>query len=180
LLREKGVAFDEVDLNKGLSVAQLDRLIGSRDYRDFLNSRNELYRERGMKENPPPRAEALKLIEVDYEVLPALMSIEESLAHLLREDQKRWERIRGWRNEAAEAVGLGGMNLNVDLLDWERELRQEENVHEFMFAERRQDNDFELDDDENENEDAEEEEDDFEGDGVDIAQFKPVHAMRAS
>jgi arsenate reductase len=62
LLREKGVAFEEVDLNKGLSVAQLDSLIGSRDYRDFLNSRNELYRERGMKENPPPRAEALKLM----------------------------------------------------------------------------------------------------------------------
>jgi arsenate reductase (glutaredoxin) len=62
LLREKGVAFEEVDLNKGLSVAQLDSLIGSRDYRDFLNSRNEMYRERGMKENPPPRAEALKLM----------------------------------------------------------------------------------------------------------------------
>ena len=62
MLREKGVAFEEVDLSKGLSVAQLDSLIGSRDYRDFLNSRNELYRERGMKENPPPRAEALKLM----------------------------------------------------------------------------------------------------------------------
>ena len=49
-------------MNKGLSVAELDRLIGKRDYRDFLNSRNELYRERGMKENPPPRAEALKLM----------------------------------------------------------------------------------------------------------------------
>jgi arsenate reductase len=62
LLREKGVAFEEVDLNKGLSAAQLDSLIGSRDYREFLNSRNELYREQGMKENPPPRAEALKLM----------------------------------------------------------------------------------------------------------------------
>ena len=41
---------------------QLDRLIGKRDYRMFLNSRNELYRERGMKENPPPRAEALELM----------------------------------------------------------------------------------------------------------------------
>lgn len=43
-------------------MADLDRLIGKRDYRDFLNSRNELYRERGMKENPPPRAEALRLM----------------------------------------------------------------------------------------------------------------------
>ena len=40
----------------------LDRLIGKRDYRLFLNSRNELYRERGMKENPPPREEALRLM----------------------------------------------------------------------------------------------------------------------
>jgi arsenate reductase-like glutaredoxin family protein len=45
-----------------LSVAELDRLIGKRDYKEFLNTRNELYRERGMKENPPSRAEALKLM----------------------------------------------------------------------------------------------------------------------
>jgi len=51
-----------VDLNRGLSLAELDRLIGKRDYRLFLNSRNELYRERGMKENPPPRDEALRLM----------------------------------------------------------------------------------------------------------------------
>jgi arsenate reductase-like glutaredoxin family protein len=62
LLREKDAQFEEVDLNKGLSVEQLDQLIGKRDYRDFLNFRNELYRERGMKENPPPRAEALRLM----------------------------------------------------------------------------------------------------------------------
>ena len=41
---------------------ELDKLIGARDYRLFLNSRNELYRERGMKDHPPPRAEALKLM----------------------------------------------------------------------------------------------------------------------
>jgi arsenate reductase len=40
----------------------LDSLIGARDYRLFLNSRNELYRERNMKENPPSRAEALQLM----------------------------------------------------------------------------------------------------------------------
>ena len=37
-------------------------MIGKRDYRLFLNSRNELYREGGMKENPPPREEALRLM----------------------------------------------------------------------------------------------------------------------
>jgi arsenate reductase-like glutaredoxin family protein len=43
-------------------VAELEKLIGKRDHREFLNTRNELYRERGMKQNPPPRAEALKLM----------------------------------------------------------------------------------------------------------------------
>ena len=62
MLREKGAEFEEIDLNQGLSVAELEKLIGKRDYRDFLNTRNELYRERGMKENPPPRAEALRLM----------------------------------------------------------------------------------------------------------------------
>jgi arsenate reductase-like glutaredoxin family protein len=62
LLRDKGAEFDEIDLNRGLSVDELEKLIGKRDYREFLNTRNELYRERGMKENPPPRDEALKLM----------------------------------------------------------------------------------------------------------------------
>ena len=52
----------EVDLNKGLSEQDLDALIGDRDYLAFLNSRNELYRERDMKNHPPPRAEALALM----------------------------------------------------------------------------------------------------------------------
>lgn len=59
---DRGAELDFVDLNKGLSVADLDELIGNRDYRQFLNSRNELYRDRGMKDNPPPREEALRLM----------------------------------------------------------------------------------------------------------------------
>jgi arsenate reductase-like glutaredoxin family protein len=45
-----------------MPVAELEQLIGNRDYLAFLNPRNELYRERGMRENPPSRAEALKLM----------------------------------------------------------------------------------------------------------------------
>lgn len=45
-----------------MSVAELDALIGDRDYRQFLNTRNELYRERNMKEHPPTRDEALELM----------------------------------------------------------------------------------------------------------------------
>ncbi|MFI5126542.1 MAG: arsenate reductase family protein [Candidatus Acidiferrales bacterium] len=48
-----------------LTVAELDRLIGERDYRLFLNSRNELYRERNMKEKPPSRADALKMMAAE-------------------------------------------------------------------------------------------------------------------
>ena len=40
----------------------MEKLIGSRDYRDFLNTRNELYRERNMKDNPPSKEEALRLM----------------------------------------------------------------------------------------------------------------------
>lgn len=62
MLREKGLEFEEVDLNRKLTILELDQLIGARDYKQFLNSRNELYRERGMKENPPSRSEALRLM----------------------------------------------------------------------------------------------------------------------
>ncbi len=62
MLREKGAQFEEVDLSRGLAPEELEKLIGRRDYREFLNPRNELYRERNMKENPPPREEALRLM----------------------------------------------------------------------------------------------------------------------
>ena len=54
--------MESIDLNKGLSVEALEELIGERDYKQFLNNRNALYREMGMKTNPPPRAEALRLM----------------------------------------------------------------------------------------------------------------------
>ena len=62
-MQEEGVELEFRDLAKErLTSDELDRLIGERDYREFLNSRNELYRERNMKEHPPSRAEALKLM----------------------------------------------------------------------------------------------------------------------
>jgi arsenate reductase-like glutaredoxin family protein len=45
-----------------LSAAELDKLIGDRDHTKFLNTRNELYREKNMKENPPSRAEAIRMM----------------------------------------------------------------------------------------------------------------------
>jgi arsenate reductase-like glutaredoxin family protein len=62
-LQSKGVELELRDLAaERLTEKELDELIGSRDYREFLNSRNELYRERNMKEKPPSRSEALKLM----------------------------------------------------------------------------------------------------------------------
>jgi arsenate reductase len=62
-LLERGAGLEYRDLDKEcLSEAELEKLIGNRDYKEFLNTRNELYRARKMKNNPPPRAEAVKLM----------------------------------------------------------------------------------------------------------------------
>ena len=62
MLDEK-IPFDSRDLGKQpLTESELDQLIGDRDYRLFLNPRNELFRKRKMKTNPPSRAEAIKLM----------------------------------------------------------------------------------------------------------------------
>jgi len=62
-LLELGADLESRDLDKErLSEAELDELMGSRDYKQFLNTRNELYRARNMKEHPPTRAEAIKLM----------------------------------------------------------------------------------------------------------------------
>jgi arsenate reductase-like glutaredoxin family protein len=62
-LLELKLEFDSRDLDKQpMSEAELDQLIGTRDYKEFLNTRNELYRERNMAEKTPPRAEAIKLM----------------------------------------------------------------------------------------------------------------------
>jgi arsenate reductase-like glutaredoxin family protein len=45
-----------------LTEVELNALIGDRDYKMFLNTRNELYRERNMKDAPPSRAEAIALM----------------------------------------------------------------------------------------------------------------------
>jgi arsenate reductase-like glutaredoxin family protein len=45
-----------------LSAAELEKLIGGRDYTEFLNTRNELYHDKNMKECPPSRREAIRLM----------------------------------------------------------------------------------------------------------------------
>ena len=65
-LEKRKVELDLRDLGKDrLSVAELDELIGKRDHRMFLNTRNELYRTRNMSQNPPSRDEALQLMAAE-------------------------------------------------------------------------------------------------------------------
>jgi len=62
-LLEHGVELESRDLDKErLSETELEKLIGDRDYKQFLNTRNELYRTREMKGNPPSRAETIRLM----------------------------------------------------------------------------------------------------------------------
>ena len=60
---QHGAELDCRDLDKDrLSEAELDKLIGARDYKQFLNTRNELYRAKNMSEKPPTRAAAIQLM----------------------------------------------------------------------------------------------------------------------
>jgi arsenate reductase-like glutaredoxin family protein len=62
-LLEEGADLELRDIGEErFSAEELDALIGNRDYKLFLNSRNELYRERNMKEHPPSRPEAIKIM----------------------------------------------------------------------------------------------------------------------
>lgn len=94
-LEKKKVDLDLRDLGKDrLSVAELDQLIGKRDHRKFLNTRNELYRNRNMGKNPPSRDEALKLMAAEPNLIRRPVALrgsdivlgydEEALNHLAK------------------------------------------------------------------------------------------------
>jgi arsenate reductase (glutaredoxin) len=54
------------DLGKErLSAAELEKLIGDRDHLQFLNTRNELYREKKMKDHPPSREDAIRMMAAE-------------------------------------------------------------------------------------------------------------------
>lgn len=60
---ELGAELESRDLAaERLTEAELKALIGKRDYKEFLNPRNEVYRAQDMKEHPPSRAEAIRLM----------------------------------------------------------------------------------------------------------------------
>jgi arsenate reductase (glutaredoxin) len=62
-LLELGAELESRDLDKQpLSEKELNDLIRDRDYKLFLNPRNELYRERNMARKTPSREEAIRLM----------------------------------------------------------------------------------------------------------------------
>jgi len=62
-LLRKGARLIERDLGKDpLDEDDLRELVAGRDPREFLNTRNELYRRMKMAENPPSPSEAVRLM----------------------------------------------------------------------------------------------------------------------
>jgi arsenate reductase (glutaredoxin) len=62
-MEKRGFQLYFRDLTKNcLSPSELEKLIGERDYTEFLNTRNETYRKKKMKLKPPPRREAISMM----------------------------------------------------------------------------------------------------------------------
>ena len=59
-----------------MSAEDLDVLIGSRDHLPFLNARNVLYREMGMKANPPSREDALRLMSENPNLIKRPLTVQ--------------------------------------------------------------------------------------------------------
>jgi Spx/MgsR family transcriptional regulator len=69
-LQAKKVAFEEREYGKNpFTEKELRDLIGDEPVANILNSRNELYRARNMKQKPPSKDEAIKLILQEQNLL---------------------------------------------------------------------------------------------------------------
>jgi Spx/MgsR family transcriptional regulator len=65
-LEKRGYLLHFRDLNKErLSATELEKLIGKHDHEDFLNPRCDLFRKNHMKEKPPSRREAIRMMARD-------------------------------------------------------------------------------------------------------------------
>lgn len=62
-MEKRGYRLNYRDLIKDrLSAAELQKLMGTHDHEDFLNSRSELFQKKNMEDNPPSRHEAIGLM----------------------------------------------------------------------------------------------------------------------
>ena len=98
---KQGALLVERDLGRNpLTEDELKDLFGDRDPREFLNTRNELYRARKMAENPPAPAEAILLMAKNPNLIrrpivvrgrDAVLGFDEkALLRLLGSPQKRF------------------------------------------------------------------------------------------
>ncbi len=86
-------SVEEREINaRPFSAKELDALIGDADYIEYLNPRNELYRERDMKTKPPARGEALKLIENEPNLMKRPILIAKG-RKLLGFDEAAWKGV---------------------------------------------------------------------------------------
>jgi arsenate reductase-like glutaredoxin family protein len=69
-LQSKKAKFEEREYGKNpLSEQELREIIGDGPIERFLNTRTPLYRERNMKQKPPSKDEAIKLMLKDQNLL---------------------------------------------------------------------------------------------------------------
>jgi Spx/MgsR family transcriptional regulator len=69
-LQSKKIDFDEREYGKNpFTEKELRELIGDETIEPFLNTRTSLYRERNMKQKPPSKDEAIKLMLKDPNLL---------------------------------------------------------------------------------------------------------------
>ena len=65
-MRSLGVQLQERDLGKEpLNESELQALIGNADVTEFLNTRSALYRDQSLKTKPPTKAQAIKMMAQD-------------------------------------------------------------------------------------------------------------------
>ena len=69
-MQSRKIAFDEREYGKNpFTERELKDLIGNDPIEPFLNTRTPLYRERNMKQKPPSKDEAIKLMLKDPNLL---------------------------------------------------------------------------------------------------------------
>jgi len=69
-LHARKVAFEEREYGKNpFTEKELREIIGEGPIENFLNTRTPLYRERNMKQKPPSKDEAIKLMLKDQNLL---------------------------------------------------------------------------------------------------------------
>ncbi len=69
-MQAKKVAFEEREYGKNpFTEKELREIIGDGPIENFLNTRTPLYRERHMKQKPPSKDEAIKLMLKDQNLL---------------------------------------------------------------------------------------------------------------